>query len=202
MNKNEGIAANFFCNYFPPLPNLEPAANDAKFAWMAFYCRQWVIIAPMFRDLPIVARELKATPEVLERVYQASRLGLRGDALALRAGMLPVEFARLKLMDPMADMAEMKGRADAEGDLATTLMEAAIGGDTKAALEVLKHRHDWVARQQVQVDVSQSISITAALEQAERRVRKAEAIEDAVEVTPAVRLDVAPVALPAEGAAL
>ena len=99
----------------------------------------------MFRDLPIVARELKATPDVLERVYQASRLGLRGDALALRAGMLPVEFARLKLMDPMAEMAEMKGRADAEGDLATTLMAAALDGDTKVALEVLKLRHDWVA---------------------------------------------------------
>ena len=83
----------------------------------------------MFRDLPIVARELKATPDVLERVYQASRLGLRGDALALRAGMLPVEFARLKLMDPMAEMAEMKGRADAEGDLATTLMAAALDGE-------------------------------------------------------------------------
>ena len=138
----------------------------------------------MFRDLPIVARELKATPDVLERVYQASRLGLRGDALALRAGMLPVEFARLKLMDPMADLAEMKGRADAEGDLASTLMAAALDGDTKVALEFLRHRHDWVAKQQVQVDVTQSISITAALEMAEKRVKAAEVIEDAVEIRP------------------
>jgi hypothetical protein len=37
-----------------------------------------------------------------------------------------------------------------------------------------------VAKQQVQVDVTQSISITAALEMAEKRVRAAEAIEDAV----------------------
>lgn len=139
----------------------------------------------MFRDLPIVARELKATPEVLERVYQASRLGLRGDALALRAGMLPVEFARLKLMDPMADMAEMKGRADAEGDLATTLMAAAMDGDTKVALEVLKHRHDWVAKQSVQVDVNSQISVVAALEAANGRLQRGLAveIEDAVEVT-------------------
>lgn len=136
----------------------------------------------MFRDLPIVARELKAEPEVLERIYQASRLGLRGDALALRAGMLPVEFARLKLMDPMAEMAEMKGRADAEGDLATTLMAAALEGDTKVALEVLKHRHDWVAKQQVQVDVAQQISITAALEQAQKRVDAV--VEDAKIVEP------------------
>ena len=136
----------------------------------------------MFRDLPIVARELKATPDVLERVYQASRLGLRGDALALRAGMLPVEFARLKLMDPMAEMAEMKGRADSEMTMSRTLYEAAEAGDSKAALEFLRHRHDWVAKQQVQVDVAQSISITAALEMAEKRVKAAEVIEDAVEI--------------------
>lgn len=154
---------------------------------------------PMFRDLPIVARELKATPDVLERVYQASRLGLRGDALALRAGMLPVEFARLKLMDPMAEMAEMKGRADAEGDLATTLMAAALDGDTKVALEVLKHRHDWVAKQQVQVDVAQQISVTAALEAAQGRLQRGLAveIEDAVEVRPTLAR-----ALPAERSAV
>ena len=180
----EDSPANFFCT-----------PSRAPYLW------QWVIIAPMFRDLPIVARELKATPEVLERVYQASRLGLRGDALALRAGMLPVEFARLKLMDPMADMAEMKGRADAEGDLATTLMAAAMDGDTKVALEVLKHRHDWVAKQQVQVDVAQQISITAALEAAQGRVARGLAveIEDAVEVRPR---GITPAALPAERSAL
>ena len=136
----------------------------------------------VFRDLPVTARELKATPDVLERVYQASRLGLRGDALALRAGMLPVEFARLKLMDPMAEMAEMKGRADAEGDLASTLMAAALDGDTKVALEVLRHRHDWQATQKVQVDVAQQISITAALEQAQKRVDAV--VEDAKIVEP------------------
>ena len=170
-----------------------PLCSDNGIALAA----QSAIIAPMFRDLPIVARELKATPDVLERVYQASRLGLRGDALALRAGMLPVEFARLKLMDPMAEMAEMKGRADAEGDLATTLMAAALDGDTKVALEVLKHRHDWVAKQQVQVDVAQQISVTAALEAAQGRLQRGLAveIEDAVEVRPR---SITPAALPAE----
>ena len=124
----------------------------------------------MFRDLPIVARELKATPDVLERVYQASRLGLRGDALALRAGMLPVEFARLKLMDPMAEMAEMKGRAEGEYTAAKTLHEAAADGDTKAALDILKHQHGWVAKQQIDVSVDQTISVISALEKAQTRV--------------------------------
>ena len=136
----------------------------------------------MFRDLPITARELKATPAMLERIYDGAKLGLRGDSLALAAGMLPVELARLKLMDPIAEIAEMKGRADSEMTMSRTLYEAAEGGDSKAALEFLRHRHDWVAKQQVQVDVAQSISITAALEMAEKRVRAAEAIEDAVEI--------------------
>jgi hypothetical protein len=39
------------------------------------------------------------------------------------------------------------------------------------ALEFLKHKHDWVAKQQVQVDVTQQISIITALEQADSRVQ-------------------------------
>ena len=136
----------------------------------------------MFRDLPITARELKATPAMLERIYEGAKLGLRGDSLALAAGMLPVELARLKLMDPIAEIAEMKGRADSEMTMSKTLYEAAEAGDSKAALEFLRHRHDWVAKQQVQVDVAQSISITAALEMAEKRVKAEEVIEDAVEI--------------------
>jgi hypothetical protein len=38
------------------------------------------------------------------------------------------------------------------------------------ALEFLKHKHDWVAKQQVQVDVTQQISIITALEQAQQRL--------------------------------
>ena len=140
------------------------------------------IIAPMFRDLPITARELKATPAMLERIYEGAKLGLRGDSLALAAGMLPVELARLKLMDPIAEIAEMKGRADSEMTMSKTLYEAAEAGDSKAALEFLRHRHDWQAAQKIQVDVTQSISITAALEQAEKRVLLA--VEDAKIVEP------------------
>lgn len=145
----------------------------------------------MFRDLPITARELKATPDTLERIYDGAKLGLRGDSLALAAGLLPVELARLKLMDPAAEIAEMKGRADSEMEMSRTVFDAAVNGDAKAALEFLRHRHEWVAKQQVQVDVSQQISITAALAMAEKRV---EVIEDAVEIRPRL----APAVLPDE----
>ena len=83
--------------------------------------------------------------------------------------------------------------------MSKTLYEAAEAGDSKAALEFLRHRHDWVAKQQVQVDVAQSISITAALEMAEKRVKAAEVIEDAVEIRRPVAATLArPQALPDE----
>jgi hypothetical protein len=148
-------------------------AAQIAFHWMLHYT------PPMFRDLPIRARELKATPAVLERIYEGARLGLKGESLALAAGLLPEEFARLKLMDRTAEIAEMKGRADSEMSMSRVVFEAAEGGDAKAALEFLRHKCDWTAAQRIQVDVSQQISITAALEQAQRRVEKI-AAEDAV----------------------
>lgn len=123
-----------------------------------------------FQSLPLTPRTLVATEARLQRIYDAAKLGLKGDALALAAGLLPTEYRRLCQMDPIAEMAEQKGRADAEQQLAAVMMNAALAGDTKAALEVLRHRHDWVAKQQVQIDVAQQISILGALEQAEQRV--------------------------------
>jgi len=54
--------------------------------------------------------------------------------------------------------------------MAGVVKGAALAGDAKMALEFLKHRADWVAKQQVQVDVRQQISVLAALEQAQGRV--------------------------------
>jgi hypothetical protein len=123
-----------------------------------------------FKSLPFEPRVLKATEARLQRIYDAAKLGLKGEALALAAGMLPVEYNRLCQLDPLADMAAKKGRADAEIELAGYMMEAARDGDTKATLAILQHRHDWTAKQEVSVDVHQRISITAALEAANARV--------------------------------
>jgi hypothetical protein len=99
--------------------------------------------------------------------------------------MLPVELARLKIMDPIADVAEMKGRADSEMEMSRVVFDAAQAGDSKAALEFLRHRHDWVAKTNVQVDVNTQISVVAALEAANGRLQRGLAVEveDAVEVT-------------------
>jgi hypothetical protein len=124
----------------------------------------------MFQSLPLTIREVKATEAVLNRVYEAARKGHKGDTLALVAGLRPEEYRRLCELDPLTLMAEQKGRADGENALSEVLHAAALAGDTKAAETILKHKHDWVAKQQVQVDVTQQISIHAALEKAQTRL--------------------------------
>ena len=73
-------------------------------------------------------------------------------------------------MDSAAQIAEDKGRADSEMEAAGILRNAALEGDSKAALALLTHLHGWVAKTQVQVDVTSQISIVAALQEAESRV--------------------------------
>jgi hypothetical protein len=142
-----------------------------------------------FQSFPYEIRKLEATEARLERIYNASKLGLKGDSLALAAGMLPTEYRQLTQLDPIAEMAELKGRADGEMEMSTVLHNAAKEGDAKAALEILKHQHGWVAKQQLSIDVEQRISITAALEQAQARVIEADCIdvEDLLHVKPQLK---------------
>ena len=139
----------------------------------------------MFKSLPFEARKLQATESRLQAIYDAAKLGLKGDKLALTAGMLPSEYRQLTQLDPVAEMAALKGAADAEAQMSAIVYGAALEGDAKMALEMLKHKHDWVAKQSVQIDVVQQISITQALEQAQSRMLTAykdDKIEDAQEV--------------------
>lgn len=114
--------------------------------------------------------QLQATEQRLTALYDAARKGLKGDALAYAAGMKPSDYRRLSQMDPLVEMAELKGRADAEMALAAVLTDAALAGDAKVALDLLKHRHDWVAKQQLDVTVDDKISVIKALEMANQRV--------------------------------
>lgn len=124
----------------------------------------------MFESLPYEPRVIKATEAVLTRIYEAAKKGLKGDSLALAAGLTPYEYRTLVQLDPIAEHFEQKGRADGEAELAGIMMTAARGGDTKAAMDMLKYAHKWTAPQSVQVEVNQTISITAALEEAKQRV--------------------------------
>ncbi len=132
---------------------------------------QLSILARMsLHSLPLTVRKLEATEARLQAIYDAAKLGLKGDALALRAGMLPQEYRRLCEMDPVAVMAEQKGRADGEAEMSLHLHDAARNGDAKAALAILQHAHGWTAKQEITVDVYQRISITQALAEAQSRV--------------------------------
>ena len=124
-----------------------------------------------WHTLPFDARPMvKATEARLDAIYDAARKGLKGDSLALAAGLLPVEYRRLAEFDPLVELAAQKGRADGELTLSGYLHEAAAQGDTKAALELLKHVHGWVARQAIDVSVEQTISVKHALQLAQQRV--------------------------------
>jgi hypothetical protein len=124
----------------------------------------------MFQSFHYEPRKLEATESRLEAIMSAAKIGLKGDSLALAAGMTPTEYRQLILFDPIAEYAELKGRAEGEREMAQVLHTAAKEGDAKAALEILKHQHGWVAKQQLSIDVEQRISITAALESAQQRV--------------------------------
>lgn len=130
-------------------------------------------------SLPLTVRKLEATEARLQAIYDAAKLGLKGDALALRAGLLPQEYRQLCEMDPVATMAEQKGRADGEAEMSLHLHDAARNGDAKAALAILQHAHGWTAKQEISVSV-ENISITQALAEAQSRViemGKAETVE-------------------------
>jgi hypothetical protein len=131
----------------------------------------------MFHSIPFTPRNVQATESRLKAVYDAAKLGLKGDTLALAAGMLPAEYRQLTQLDPVVEMAAQKGKADGEIEMANIMRAAALEGDAKMALEVLKHQHGWVAKQAISVEVDQRISITGALAEAQKRALTIEDVE-------------------------
>jgi hypothetical protein len=102
--------------------------------------------------------------------------------------MLPKEYQLLKQFDEIAEYAELKGRAEGEMEMSELLHQAAQQGDAKAALAILQNVHGWVAKQAISVDVNQQISITAALQEAQRRVLDVTDVEAINENTSVDRL--------------
>ena len=147
-----------YANNFLFFKNLHPSPNATIMLHMTFY------------SLPFTPERPQATEARLEKIYEAAKFGLKGDSLALASGLTPSQYRRLHEFDPLVEMAEMKGRAEGEYVAAKTLHAAAADGDSKAALEILKHQHGWVAKQQIDVNVDQQISVIGALERAQTRV--------------------------------
>jgi hypothetical protein len=123
----------------------------------------------MMISIPFTPREVQATEWRLQQIYDAAALGLKGDKLALAAGMLPSEYRQLCQLDPVAEMAALKGAADGEMEASTQLREAARNGDAKAALSILQHVHGWTAKQEISMSI-ETINIQSALDEARSRV--------------------------------
>jgi len=132
----------------------------------------------MFISFPYEPRKLEATEARLEAIMKAARLGLKGDRLAIAAGMLPSEYRQLCQFDPVVEYAELKARTESEMSMSKVLHDAALEGDIKAATTILQSQHDWVQKQSIQVDIDQRISITQALEMAEKRVIESVIIDE------------------------
>ena len=136
----------------------------------------------MFISFPYTPRTLQATEARLEAIMKAARLGLKGDRLAIAAGMMPIEYRQLCQFDPVVEYAELKARTQSEMEMSEALHSAAQAGDIKAATIILQNQHDWVAKQQLSIDIDQRISINQALEMAQSRVAQLSS-ENAQEVT-------------------
>ena len=139
-------------------------------------------ITLMFISFPYTPRKLEATESRLEAIMKAARLGLKGDRLAIAAGMMPTEYRQLCQFDPIVEYAELKARTESEMEMSEVLHEAAKQGDIKAATTILQNQHDWVAKQQINVEIDQRISISQALEMAQQRVTLAQ-VEEAQDVS-------------------
>ena len=113
------------------------------------------------QTLPLSVCDINATEACLQRIYDAAKLGLKGDSLALAANLLPIEYRRLCELDPLAALAAQKGRADSERELAAVLTTAAREGDTKAALAILQHVHGWTAKQSIEVTTANQLHLDA-----------------------------------------
>jgi hypothetical protein len=137
-----------------------------------------------FQSLPYDPRPLTATEARLEAIYAAAKLGLKGDSLALAAGMTPTEYRKLCQMDPIAEYAEQKGRAEGERAMATTLYAAAEAGDAKAATEMLRYAHGWVAKQAVEVSIGDGGGIDGLQRDVEPEAQVAVAVAVDGEVLP------------------
>ena len=146
----------------------------------------------MFISFPYTPRKLEATEGRLKAIMDAARLGLKGDRLAIAAGMMPTEYRQLCQFDPIVEYAELKARTESEMSMSKVLHDAALEGDIKAATTILQNQHEWVSKQQINVEIDQRISINQALEMAQARVQQI-AVEDVeyTEVNPTKQKKVA-----------
>lgn len=126
---------------------------------------------PLFYSIENRTNKIRATQEELDRIFDAAYKGLKGDALAIASGYLPVDFNILCQSDSEASKAVLYGRAQNEADISGALMNNALNGDTKAATTVLTCLHGWSA---ARPENDNSNEIRIVLENAEAHITPGE----------------------------
>jgi len=116
-------------------------------------------------SMPMPApKDMSAPRVVIEKVYQAAKSGIHTeDTIAYCAGLTPLEYRRMKQYDPRLEHAEAAGKAEGELEMAGVVVKAAREGDAKAAIEVLKHKHGWVATTAVKHEGGVSITLSTGV---------------------------------------
>jgi hypothetical protein len=92
-------------------------------------------------------RQIRINEDILEKLREGAELGLVGESLAYHAGLTIQEYRQLDQLDHRVSLAVVAGKSDGERKLAQAIFDAATNGDSKMALEVLKHRHGWTSTQ-------------------------------------------------------
>lgn len=128
----------------------------------------------LYVSIPLRSHPVRATESRLERIYRAAYNGLKGDSLALAAGLTPQEFNALQQMDQQVEMAVLKGRADSEMEHSALLADASRRGDAKASLAILQHVHGWTAKQSIDVTTHSEVDIKTLLQERASRLYEGE----------------------------
>lgn len=118
-------------------------------------------------SMPMPApKDMSAPRAVIEKAYLAAKSGIHNeDTIAYCAGLTPLEYRRMKQYDPRLEHAEAAGKAEGELEMASVVIGAAREGDHKAALEVLKHKHGWVATTAVKHEGGVNITLSTGVPQ-------------------------------------
>ena len=85
--------------------------------------------AMTFYSFPFEPQRVQATEARLEAIYDAAKMGLKGDSLALAAGITPAQYRKLAEFDPLVEFAETKGRADGEFMAGWIALQAGLAGE-------------------------------------------------------------------------
>ena len=107
--------------------------------------RQKFFPEPEFYTVQPEPRKRIEVPQlVIDKIYDAAYKGLRNDKLANACGFTAEELFFLRGANAFVDRAIRQAAADNEMDMGEVLINNAMAGDTKAAVAMLTHRHDWM----------------------------------------------------------